>query len=78
MTPLPARKKLADIAKKEGGPKAIALRLGISENYLNKLINGKRPMTLHLAKCIKVLFGIPMDDWEEEPKLETVKRVATG
>lgn len=78
MTPVSARRKFAEIIHKEGGPKAVALRLGISENHVLKIKNGKRGMTVPMARAIQTLWGMKMEEWAEEPRLETVTRVAVA
>lgn len=59
----------------------LAIRTGFSHKYISKVINGRKDISLLLAKRLQYVFGIPTSFWinlqeiydEEINKMETSK-----
>lgn len=65
------RKKVDEV----GGPAAAALSLGCTPSFVHMVISGVRRPGMVTARAIEALFGIPMQEWVEEPRVEVTRRV---
>lgn len=76
MTPDQTRKHFAKLVKNAGGASAVALRVGCSVDMIALLIKGTRTPGMKLARAIQELYKIPMADWLDAPRIETVEKIA--
>jgi transcriptional regulator with XRE-family HTH domain len=75
MPPDQTRERFGEIVKAAGGASAVAARLGYSANMVSCVVAGTRKPGPEMMRAIKALYGIPMEDWVDEPRLETVSRI---
>ncbi len=75
MSPDQTRKRFAKLVKKDGNP-ATAARLLCSTTQVQYIVEGKRNPGMRLARRIEAIYGIPMQDWVETPKIRNVKGIA--
>ena len=76
MQPEQTRKHFSKVVENKGGPSAVAVQLNCSANMISQIMKGRRKPGMQMARAIKELFSIPMEDWVEAPKFETVQRIA--
>lgn len=75
MAPVDTLKRFAALVEKDGGTTAAAARIGCSTTGVVYIIEGKRNPGMKLARAIQAVYGIPMEDWIEPPKMHMVKGV---
>ena len=71
-----ARKRFSAAVTAEGNNTEAAFKLGISPAMVSYIRNGEKDPGLETAFRIQEIYGIPMQDWVEDQKTETVKRFA--
>jgi hypothetical protein len=70
------RKRFAEAVKQHGGPIKAAGALGCSRSFVDMIIDGKRGPGMTISRAIEAIFGIKMQDWVPEPRVEKARRIA--
>lgn len=62
------REHFAFRVRKIGGTLMAASRLGCTRSHVDMIIAGTRRPSLNMAGRISDAFGIPMEDWRDDPE----------
>lgn len=54
------------VAAAGGNQSEVARALDVDQSYVNRVLRGERTPGLEFRKKCKEVFGISLDDWEEE------------